>query len=110
MTGTLSGSTPLCSSCGNIENVGSLVNHGADFNAQDKSGRTPLHSAVTPRASRPLHAADLGMVEIGDFLLKAGADETVGDNSGKTALMRSMERSGEDALDHFIHARARAPS
>lgn len=39
------GSTPV--NCTHeLDEICALVNHGADFNTQDKDGRTPLHNAL----------------------------------------------------------------
>ncbi|CAN0505923.1 unnamed protein product, partial [Ectocarpus sp. 12 AP-2014] len=79
------GSTPL--NCTHeLDEICALVNHGADFKTQDKDGHTPLHNAVhDPEDPYSIHA---DIVEKVDLLLKTGADETVVDNEGKTAVQR----------------------
>ncbi len=87
-----------------------LIEDGADLNAIDKFGRTPLLSAIDhpevalmllysgadpnlPRsgASRPLDlAVSDGNVRLVEALLKAGADPTWKNDSGKTALDEAM--------------------
>lgn len=59
-----------------IETVRALVDHGADVNTRDRHGNTPLHSIAG------------GIVNLGvvDFLLRSGADETIINNNGETAL------------------------
>lgn len=104
------GATPLLWSR-SIKVVRSLVNHCADVNAKTEDGRTPLHIAVTPGLFHPCYG--LNIVETVDFLLKAGADETMVDNEGATALTRSMDRSHADVPDQLTRARellANAPT
>lgn len=63
-----------------IETIRALVDHGADVKTQDKLGNTPLHSVVAVGRVYP---------EVVDFLLRSGADETIVNNNGKTALIRT---------------------
>ncbi len=59
---------------GGFNKVQGLINRGANVNAKDKDGKTPLHYA-----SRSDH--HLGMVK---YLISKGADIDVKDNSGRT--------------------------
>lgn len=61
-----------------------LVRHGASVNAQDVYGRTPLHKMCDFSSHEMFEAADL--------LLRWGADETITDDDGETAmdLIRSI--------------------
>lgn len=72
------GLTPLLSAASGrrIEAVRALVNHGADINAKGPHGKTPLHRAAA-------HTAWIG-IEVVDFLLRSGADETLVDKYGRT--------------------------
>jgi len=60
---------------GDIAKVKNLLIRGANVNAKDKDGRTPLH-----------HAATIGHVEIARFLLERGANVNAKDKDGRTPL------------------------
>ena len=67
-----------------IPTVETLVNSGADVNARDNNGRTPLMFAAAATAD----ALDVfGLKSLVDILIKAGADLNAVDNTGKTVLM-----------------------
>jgi ankyrin repeat protein len=93
---------------GHIEVVRSLLENGADVNAQDVFGRTPLHLAVAhPRvvgllieaganvdardfiANTPLHRA-VPNLEVVDTLIDAGANVEARNTSGNTPLDVAM--------------------
>lgn len=75
---------------GNLDMLEALLDAGADVNAKDVHGRTPIFSAL------PL--ADPSIVR---RMIAAGADMTIEDNSGLTALQRVAMfdyRSGENIV------------
>lgn len=74
------GGTPLhrASNSLNHEALGRFLEHGAAANAQTKSLRTPLMITAARAGTR-------GAAEMVDFLLRAGADETVVDKNGDKA-------------------------
>lgn len=59
----------------NLEKAKKAIEAGANVNAKDKDGDTPLHLAV--------RFNDLGLVQL---LLKNGADPTIKDMYGETPL------------------------
>jgi ankyrin repeat protein len=60
----------------NAEVIACLIEHGADVNAQGKSGDTPLHIWATLGTKK----------EIGELLLSAGADVNAKNKEGKTPI------------------------
>ena len=86
-------STPLHIAAYNnkIEAVAALISHGADVNAREEDGETPLM-----RASR------WGRAKIVEALLDAGADKelkaTSGPREGKTALDVARDKNKGDVV------------
>ncbi|CRK32193.1 hypothetical protein BN1723_003857 [Verticillium longisporum] len=76
---------------GNCEMMKMLLDHGADINARDIEGRTPLLAAVE---------AYKGDAII--FLLEAGVDVNAHDEQGRTALSMAVESDCEKAVDLFL--------
>ena len=65
-----------------------LIEHGADVNAKDNSGRTPLCEAVSA-----------GKENLVQFFLEHGADVNAKDNHGKTALTIAIENKDIDMVE-----------
>lgn len=124
--GGCSGTTPL-HVARTLDQVQGLIEAGADINARDLFGRTPLHSQ-----SLPIIPTDES-VAIVKLLLEAGADALVEDNQGLTTWKyavlhshvdtfhlarynRAVERAAsqgvslEDYLDQYPHEKARIDS
>ncbi len=73
---------------GNTDMVKTLVtSQGADVNATDERGSTPL-----------LEAARYGHEDICRVLIAAGANVKAKDNDGKTALMLALQGDHEDVV------------
>ena len=73
---------------GNTDMVRSLLSSpGADVNARDERGSTPL-----------LEAARYGHNDICRLLIAAGADVKVKDHDGKTALMLAVQGNHDDVV------------
>ncbi|MDH1657963.1 ankyrin repeat domain-containing protein [Pseudomonas mosselii] len=79
--------TPLMEACwrGDIEEARQLIKDGADVNARNKNGTTPLMYAKT-------YAFSTGNITLIELLLKNGADIDARDNAGKTAADYTIER------------------
>jgi uncharacterized protein len=108
--------------------VGSLIQHGADVNAPETNGTTPLHWAVYQRnagmvkrllaagakpnvvnqfGSNPMQeAAMTGDAEIIKMLLAAGADANSPNADGQTALMVVARTGKVDAAKALLVAGA----
>lgn len=71
--------------------VKTLVRLGADVNAVDANGSTPLHHAASH-----IFENTSGVVQ---FLLEAGADETIADVDGKKAMELIFQPFKEEAYD-----------
>lgn len=66
-----------------VETIRSLLEAGADFNAPDKNGATPLHRAVRTRCAAAVKC-----------LLEAGADPKLKNKPGSTAFHLAVQNTG----------------
>ncbi|TMW60684.1 hypothetical protein Poli38472_000726 [Pythium oligandrum] len=73
-----------------------LLEHGADPNATDRLGFTPLHWAVQMRREEVSPANRLEIIRL---LLNAGADVNKGDTNGRTAMNIARKKENSPALE-----------
>jgi uncharacterized protein len=78
--------------------VADLIAAGADVNAKDNSGSTPL-----------IHAVRYSRKRIIVQLLAAGADARARDNEAKTARDYATQNHGDDVIALLIEAEQRWP-
>lgn len=79
------GQTPLNANADNIDAVRPLLSHGADVNTQDNQDRAPLHHALGAHEDwDDSPSLNMNGAETVDLMLKAGADETMLDDEGRT--------------------------
>lgn len=64
-----------------------LIKHGADINARNKKGRTPLH-----------YAARGGNLSVVKYLIKKGADVNALDDDRNTPLHEATARNRKDIV------------
>ena len=76
---------------GNIQSVTNLLNNGADINAKNGLGWTPLHAAI-----RSNHK------DIVELLISKGADVNAKDNNGQTPLHFAVESGQNDIIQILI--------
>lgn len=76
---------------GDIENIKSLISGGADVNAKDDTGSTPLHYAVI-----------LANRDVIELLIAGGADVNIKDDQGRTALWWAKEQDSAELTDLLL--------
>jgi hypothetical protein len=85
----------IAAGSGRLDIVRALVNAGANVNALDEDFRSPLHLAAEPHHhSNPLSSYKSTI----DFLIENGADPTLVDRYGKTA----MQLASDDRFEYFL--------
>ena len=66
-----------------VDSIQLLLDAGAEINAQDQNGATPLHRAVRTRCAAAVR-----------YLLRAGGDPTLKNKSGSTAFHLAVQNTG----------------
>lgn len=87
--------THLAAQLGAAALLDRLLEGGANPNARDQGGRTPLHAALS------LPAAQLDAVV--QSLIRHGADPELASNNGETALGRALGGGGGKSLQRWLH-------
>eukprot|EP00658_Telonema_sp_P-2_P066088 TRINITY_DN55197_c0_g1_i2.p1 TRINITY_DN55197_c0_g1~~TRINITY_DN55197_c0_g1_i2.p1 ORF type:complete len:191 (+),score=37.91 TRINITY_DN55197_c0_g1_i2:342-914(+) len=80
---------------GDLGQVVELIKSGADMNAKDDGGRTPLHNAVFG-----------GQANIAAILLKNGADPEVTTEDGRTAMLCCAHSASAETAQVLLEAKA----
>jgi len=78
-----------------------LLDHGADVNARDDDGCTPLHRSSYWK--KPPYVVGKGTVEGSRLLLEHGAIIDAKNNEGKTALQVALQ-AGHHEMAEFLSA------
>jgi ankyrin repeat protein len=76
---------------GDIQQIKSLISAGADVNAKDDKGSTPLHYAVI-----------LANKDVIELLIAGGADVNVKDDQGHTALWWAKQQENAELTDLLL--------
>jgi ankyrin repeat protein len=82
----------LAAEAGNVEIAQLLINSGANLNAQDDMGRTPLHRSTSFRPN----------LEMIDLLIQNGVDTNILDNDGNPAVSSVVDGIKIDAVKKII--------
>ena len=108
---------------GNVDQIQSLIASGADINAKNERGETPLHKAVLGRGDHkslvrllvahganpnakdqigntPLYkVAQWASIDVAEVLISAGADVNAKNKDGKTPLTMAIEKGHQEVVD-----------
>ena len=79
-----------------------LTQAGADVNARNNAGRTPLYVAVELVTRKVFREIELAQTELSyiEMLLDNGADPNIGDENGKTPIFMTIPR--HDSLSRLL--------
>jgi uncharacterized protein len=79
-----------------------LLANGADVNAKDSGGLTPLHEVVADGIRPWLGAEDQGPKDVMEVLLANGADVNAKDSSGLTPLHMAVQDGRKDLVELLL--------
>jgi ankyrin repeat protein len=81
-----------------------LLKHGADVDAVDDQGNTPLHEAAGQGMPVSMGSGDPDLAEVMDTLLRHGADPRLRNDDGQTPLELARAR-GDRAVVLYLERR-----
>ncbi|KAH9969704.1 ankyrin repeat-containing domain protein [Russula dissimulans] len=84
-----------------------LLDQGADVDARDNDGRTPLHYSSCCPGKGEIGSSTRGTVEGSRLLLDHGADIQAEDNEGKTPLQLALEDEHHEMVNFLLAMGAR---
>lgn len=98
------GDTPLhlAAAASRLESAKVLLEAGADPNAVNRRGATPLHYACDPRPRSRGTWNPAAQVAIIDALIEGGADVNRGDRGGATPLHRAVRARSASAVRRLL--------
>ena len=93
-----------------VQRLQKLVEKGANINAKDNAGRTPLHwAAMTGKIFIPAQGARVLEADMVEKLIDLGADVDAKDNAGLTAAQYAMIYDYDVIIDALVAAGADDP-
>ncbi|MBS0260988.1 MAG: ankyrin repeat domain-containing protein, partial [Planctomycetes bacterium] len=106
--------TPIMNAAqlGHVKIVELLLSKGADVQARDQRGETPLHSAMFESppmlgiVEMPQHRSEEDMLRVTELLLAAAASVDAADHAGETPLHRAAGIDGPARLGTLLAAGA----
>lgn len=92
----------LAASRGSTGKAEFLLSKGAEVNARDRKGYTPLHKAVRYHSFNADGEETRGLREMAELLLEHGADVNVKDREGSTVLHWAAEMGWVDWVEFLL--------
>ena len=95
---------------GDTGSAAMLLNQGADVNARDEQGRTPLHYTTTNLCNRPDGWDRPARLTLAGLLLGWGADPNLKDRYGNTPLSLALKWQSYRAMALLLLSRGADPN